>query len=720
MLSRFIRRACAPSLISLVVIAPVAFAPFAIASAQTAAKSSATAKPAASKAATAQPAPAAKPLNRANLDTTCAACKDFYQYANGGWLKKNKIPDDKASLGSFGMLGDKNQEVVQKIVADDANRVRDFETKPGTNEWKIGTYYLSCMDTVAMQAAGFKPIKPTLDAIAAAKTTDDIAKLFGTKGTGGGGRGGGGGGGVAPFGIGPSTDPKNSQLVILSANQGGLTLSRDDYLNDNERAVKRRADYLEHVAKSLMLVGESDANSKTEATNILALETAIAKISLAPADMRDPQAMYHKMTMAEFEKMTPHLNVARYLQQQGAKTMADVNVRVPKFFTSIDSIVAAVPVDNWKAYLRWHTVGGAMGSLSGPFRAEAFRWQQITSGVKVAEPRTKLCASSTSNALGEAVGEEWVKRNFSPETKARATKMVDNLVSALRDRINALDWMSAATKVQAVTKLNAFLRKVAYPDKWRDYSAMQIKTGSYYENEKAVGEWNSTRSWARVGKVPDRTEWSMTPPTVNASYSSSLNQIQFPAGILQPPFFDPNADDAVNYGALGAVIGHEMSHGFDDSGRQFDAIGNLRDWWTPDDAAKYKVAAQRVVDQFNGFTIVDDKSFVNGRLTQGENIADLGGLTVGYAALQKALAGKPHTKIDGFTPEQRFFLAWAQIWRGLSRPEAELQNLKTNPHAPGKWRVDGPLANMPEFKAAWGCKDGDDMVRAANLRARIW
>ncbi|MDQ6612830.1 MAG: M13 family metallopeptidase [Gemmatimonadota bacterium] len=711
MLSRFVRRALLVSL-----SAPL-YTGVALASAQTPPRSAA--KPAVSK--PPQPPmqqPAVKALNRANLDTTCAACKDFYQYANGGWLKKNKIPDDKSNLGSFGMLGDKNQEVVQKIVADDANRVRDFETKPGTNEWKIGTFYLSCMDTAAMQTAGFKPIKPTLDAIAAAKTTDDVVKLFAIKGTQGGGRGGGGG--MAPFGIGPSTDPKNSQLVILSANQGGLTLSRDDYLSDNERAVKRRADYVDHVARTLALLGESASESKAQATSILALETAIAKVSLAPADMRDPQAMYHKMTLPEFEKTTPHLNLSRYLQQQGAKTTADVNVRVPKFFVSIDSIVAAEPVENWKAYLRWHTVDGAMSSLSAPFRAEAFRWQQITSGVKVAQARTKLCASATSTALGEAVGEEWVKRNFTPEAKARATKMVDNLVSALRDRINGLDWMSAPTKAQAVTKLNAFLRKVAYPDKWRDYSAMQIKTGSYYENEKAVGEWNSTRSWARVGKVPDRTEWSMTPPTVNASYSSSLNQIQFPAGILQPPFFDPNADDAVNYGALGAVIGHEMSHGFDDSGRQFDAAGNLRDWWTPEDAAKYKVAAQRVVDQFNGFTVVDDKSFVNGRLTQGENIADLGGLTVGYAALQKALAGKPHSKIDGFTPEQRFFLAWAQIWRGLSRPEAELQNLKTNPHAPGKWRVDGPLANMPEFKAAWGCKDGDAMVRPENLRARIW
>jgi len=383
-------------------------------------------------------------------------------------------------------------------------------------------------------------------------------------------------------------------------------------------------------------------------------------------------------------------------------------------------LLTTTPVDTWKAYLRWHVTNGALSSLSSPFRKEAFRWQQITSGVKEQQAREKQCAAATNAALGEAVGETWIKRNFSPEAKARAAKMVDNLVSALRDRINGLDWMSQPTKVQAVAKLNAFLRKVAYPDKWRDYSTLAIKPGSYYENQQAVAEWNSARSWARVGKAPARDEWSMTPPTVNASYSSSLNQIQFPAGILQPPFFDPNADDAVNYGALGAVIGHEMTHGFDDSGRQFDAQGNLRDWWTTEDAAKYKTAAQRVVDQFNGYTVVDTVSHVNGRLTLGENIADLGGLTVAYYAMEKAIAGKPHSKIDGFTPEQRFFLGWAQVWRGLSRPEAELENLKTNPHSPGKWRTNGPLSNMPEFAKAWGCKDGDPMVRPDSLRARIW
>jgi putative endopeptidase len=660
-------------------------------------------------------------LDRANLDTTCAPCTDFYQFANGTWLTRNTIPPDKTNLGSFGMLGDKNQEIVQNIVVDDAKLVYAGEAKDGSNDWKIGNYYLACMDTVAMDKLASRPIKPTLDAIAAAKTTDDVVKVMGTPNAGGGGGGrGGGGGGLAPFSMGPSTDPKNSKLIILSANQGGLVLSRDDYLSSNERTVKRRTDYVDHVARSFALMGESQSQAQGDANTILALETSLAKITIPQADMRDPVATYHKMGLPEFQQMTPHVNWTRYLQQHTARGSFDVNVRAPSYFMAMDSLLAATPVSDWQTYLRWHALNGAMGSLSGSFRQEAFRWQQVTTGVQMQQARMKSCASQTNGAMGEAVGQDWIKRNFSPEAKARAAKMVDNLVSALGDRIRGLDWMSAETKSQAIIKLSAFMRKVAYPDKWRDYSTLPVKPGAYFANERAVAEWNAARTWARLGKAPPRDEWSMTPPTVNASYSSSLNQIQFPAGILQPPFFDPNADDAVNYGALGAVIGHEMTHGFDDSGRQFDAQGNLRDWWTPDDATKYKAAAQLVVDQFNGYTVVDSATHVNGRQTLGENIADLGGLTVAYFAMQKAIANKPHPKIDGFTPEQRFFLAWAQIWRGLSRPEAQIQQVKTDAHSPGKWRVDGPLSNMPEFKAAWGCKDGDPMVRPDALRARIW
>ncbi len=658
---------------------------------------------------------------KSNFDTTCAPCTDFYEYADGGWLKDHTIPPDKTGLSAFGMLGDKNQDVVHHIMDDDASLVRSRETKPGTNEWKIGTFYMACMDTVAIDKLGMKPLKPALDAIAPVNTTDDVVKAFGRREGGGGGRGGGGG--MAPFSLSPGSDPKNANDIIVSANQGGLGLaSREDYLNDDPRSTKMREDYVAHVTRSLELIGESTAEAQADAQSILTLETALARVQVSRVAMRDPNATYHKMSLADFQKMTPHIDWSRYLQQQGAKGVTEVNVRTPTYFTALDSILPTVSVADWKAYLRWHATSGAMGNLSAPFRAEAFRWQQVTSGIKEAPPRWRECAGSTNGALGEAVGQDYIKRNFSPQAKARAAKMVDNLVNALRDRIEGLDWMSRPTKDQAVTKLNAYLRKVAYPDKWRSYGTLDVKSGEFYANLRAVAQWNSARSWARVGKPLDKSEWSMMPPTVNASYSPSLNQIQFPAGILQPPFFDPNADDAVNYGAIGAVIGHEMTHGFDDQGRQFDADGNLRDWWQPEDAAKYKVAAQRVVDQFNGYTVIDSETHVNGRQTLGENIADLGGLTVAYAALEKALGNDPakRRKIDGFTPEQRFFLAWAQIWHELQRPEAELNQIKTNPHSPGKWRVDGPLSNMPAFKAAWGCKDGDPMVRPDSLRAVIW
>jgi putative endopeptidase len=655
---------------------------------------------------------------QSNFDTTCAPCTDFYGYANGGWLKSHTIPPDKASLASFGILGDKNQDVVHQIVMDDASLVRSRETAPGTNEWKIGTFYAACMDTTQIDRMGDKPLQPVLAAIAALETTDDVVRAFGRRDVGGGGRGGGG---LAPFGLFPGSDPKNANDIIVSASQGGLGLaSRDDYLNDDPRSRKRRDDYLGHVTRSLVLTGESDAQARQDAESILALETALARVQMPRVEMRDPNATYHKMSLAEFQRMTPRIDWTRYLKQQGAARVTTVNVRTPAYFAALDSLLPAVAVVQWKAYLRWHAVDATMGNLSAPFRAEAFRWQQITSGVKEPPPRWRQCAQATNGALGEAVGQDYIKRNFSPAGKARAAKMVDNLVSALRDRINGLDWMSAATKKQAVAKLDAYLRKVAYPDRWRSYATLAVHTDAYYENLRAVADWNAARNWAKVGKPLDRGEWSMMPPTVNASYSPSLNQIQFPAGILQPPFFDPDADDAVNYGAIGAVIGHEMTHGFDDQGRQFDGHGNLRDWWTPEDAAKYTVAAQRVVDQFDSYTVVDGETHVNGRLTEGENIADLGGLTVAYAALEKALGNKPRTKIDGFTPEQRFFLAWARIWRGLQRPEAVLQQIKTNPHSPGNWRVNGPISNMPAFKAAWGCKDGDAMVRPDSLRAIIW
>jgi putative endopeptidase len=454
---------------------------------------------------------------------------------------------------------------------------------------------------------------------------------------------------------------------------------------------------------------------------VLALETRLAGASMPRVAMRDPNATYHKMSLAEFQAITPHIDMKRYLDQVGAGTVTVVNVRQPDFFRTVDTLVTTVPLEDWKAYLRWRAASSASPALSSAFVNQSFSWQQNLSGAKELRPRWKRCAGATNAVLGEAVGEEYVRRTFTPAAKARALAMVNNLRDVLRERIGQLAWMSDSTKSQALVKLNAFTRKIGYPDKWRDYSALQVKQGAFAENLQAATRFSNAREWKKLGKPVDRTEWAMTPPTVNAYYSPLLNEIVFPAGILQPPFYDAGADDAVNYGGMGAVIGHEMTHAFDDQGRQFDASGNLRDWWTAQDAAAYKARAQLVSDQFDRYTVLDSATHVNGKLTLGENLADLGGLTIAYAAFQKSLAGKARpANIDGFTPEQRFFLSWAQVWRESSRPEAARVQVNTNPHAPAQWRVNGPLSNMPEFARAFSCKAGDPMVRADSLRAQIW
>jgi putative endopeptidase len=385
-----------------------------------------------------------------------------------------------------------------------------------------------------------------------------------------------------------------------------------------------------------------------------------------------------------------------------------------------DPARGGVPVAAWKAYLRWRIVHAAAPALPVAFEREHFAFERLFSGATEMLPRWKRCVGATDGALGEELGREYVARTFSPEAKTRAVRIVDNLVRELRARIEQLPWMGAATRAEALVKLDAFTRKIGYPDHWRDYSTMTIGTTDYLTNLRAARQFETARDWAKIGRPTDRTEWGMTPPTVNAYENPLLNEIVFPAGILQPPFYDPKADDALNYGAMGAVIGHEMSHAFDDQGRQYDKTGNLRDWWTPDDAARYDAEALKIVRQFDAYTVLDSATHVQGRLTLGENIGDFGGLTVAYAAMKRALAQHPQPTIDGFTPEQRFFLGWAQVWRELDRPEYLRYLVNSNEHSPSKWRVNGPLSNMPEFRAAWGCREGDPMVRPDALRPHIW
>jgi len=656
-----------------------------------------------------------RPLDRANMDTTCAACTNFFQFANGGWLKTAQIPAAYSRWGSFEALADKNQLVLKQIVEEAAAKpvVAVADQKSGAaNVQKIGAFYRSCMDSAAAERAGIEPLRPVLQQIDAIKTTDDVKHVLGTLEHEAG---------LAPFGAGVGPDAKDSKSLIVTAVQGGLGLpDRDVYLVDNPRFKGFRDAYVQHLVNLFTLAGTPGEMAQADAQKVLALETKLAKAQMSRVQMRDPNATYHKMSLAQFQASTPHIDWAAFFKAQGAPPVADVNVMTPGYFTAVDSLLGSEPADAWKAYFRAHALHGAAGALSAAFVNENFHFAQNFSGAKEQLPRWKRCTNATNGALSEAVGQEYVRRTFTEQDKARANAIVTNLRAALHDRIEQLGWMSDATKKQALAKLDAFTQKVGYPDKWKDYSDLQVVDGSYYANLRRVTDWGEAKSWAKLGKPIDRTEWLMTPSDVNAYYRPDWNEIVFPAGVLQFPFFNPQADDAVNYGAMGAAIGHEMSHGFDDQGRQFDAQGNLRDWWTADDAAKYDAQAQRVVEQFNAYTVVDSTTHVNGKLTLGENIGDLGGLAIAYAAMEKSLGNKPRTKIDGFTPEQRFFLAWAQIWREQMRPEAARNLVLTNVHSPGIWRVNGPLSNMPEFKAAWGCKDGDAMVRPAEKRAQIW
>ena len=658
-------------------------------------------------------AAASKAIDRANFDTTCAACTDFYTFANGGWLKRSTIPPAYPEWSALFELHDKNEAVVHDVIEAAANDVRAGKAPAGSSLYKIGSYYDACMDTVAIEALSTKPLEATMARIAAIKSADQLPSALAELERSNG---------LAPFGVGAGPDLRNSNRLIVNAGQGGLSLPEKSYYLSPDTSFKKIRDgFVVHVANMFQLYGESASDAKAHAQAVLDIETKFAQVSMDRVAMRNPMALYHLMTLAQFDSITPHIKWESYIATQGAPSVTDVNVAQPDFFKAMDGFLTSIPLDDWKALLRWRLLHASANVLPKRFADEHFSFARSFTGQRERAPRWKTCTANTVAILGEAVGQEYVKRTFTPEAKARAKTIVDNMVSALREQISQLDWMSDSTKKQALIKLDAFTRKIGYPDKWRDYSKLEVARGEYYGNVRRGTAWATAVSWSKVGKPVDKTEWGMTPDQVNAYYNPLWNEIVFPAGILQPPVFDPNADDAVNYGAMGAVIGHEMSHGFDDQGRRFDAQGNLRDWWTKEDADKYNAQAQRVVDQFNAYTVVDSTTHVNGKLTLGENIGDLGGLKIAYVAMERSM--KAHGRqpnIDGFTPEQRFFLGWAQAWRALQRDEALKAQVNTNPHAPAKWRVNGPFSNMPEFKAAWGCKDGDPMVRPEALRARIW
>ena len=655
---------------------------------------------------------AAPALDRTNLDTTCAACADFYQFANGGWLKKTKIPAAYPSYGGFEELFDRNNDVLHDILEKAAADAKSGRLKEGENSWKVGAYYGACMDTAAIEKIGAAPLKPLLDSInAIASSAELAAALMHLEHSDG----------LAPFGNGAEQDPRDATMMIVSLSQGGLTFPERDYYFRTDSVTRNIRDkFVGHVRAMMLLAGDAPDVAAAAGKTVLDFETQLAKASRTPVALRDPVANYHKMTLAEVQKLAPHIDWTTFYLVQGAPSVPAIDVGQPEFIAAIDGMIASAPLASWKAYLRWHAVHSNAAALSFAFVQENFKAEQLLTGAKEILPRWKRCSGSVDNAIGELLGQEFVAKTFPPEAKTRAVTIVGNLIDALKARIDSLDWMSAQTKPQALAKLAAFTRKIGYPDTWRDYSKLEVKPGQHFANRHAAQRFATARNWNKIGKPVDRLEWGMTPPTVNAYYNPQLNEIVFPAGILQPPFYNATADDAINYGAMGAVIGHEMTHGFDDEGRQFDKDGNLKDWWAKADAAKYITEANKVVMQFDSYSIVDSATHVNGKLTLGENIADFGGLTVAYAAMKKAIGDGPHEKIDGFTPEQRFFLGWAQAWRTLTRVEYARMLVNADPHSPSKWRVNGPLSNMPEFKAAFGCADSAAMVRPASARPRIW
>jgi putative endopeptidase len=644
------------------------------------------------------------------IDTSVKPCQDFYQYANGNWLANNPIPAERASWGAGAELSEKNLEVIHQILEEAA---RDTKAPKGSPRRKVGDFYRSGMDEARIEAEGVKPLAAEFARIEAVKDVptlqDALAHLH-------------------RFNVNPAfnffayQDYKNSTRIIAWLYQGGLGLpNRDYYTKEDERSKEIRTQYVAHIAKMFELLGDKPEQAQAQAKTVMEMETRLARSSMTPVEERDPAATYHKMTLAELNALTPGLQWNRYFRGVGLTDPGDINVAQPVFYKEVGQMMTGVPIADWKTYLRWALINSQAPRLSSAFVNEDFNFYgRVVRGTKELRPRWKRINSAIDSGLGEALGQLYVERAFSPQAKARALEMVMNLKAALRDRIKALDWMSEATRQQALKKLDAINVKVGYPDKWRDYSALNIDNGPYVLNAMRADEFEFQRNLNKIGKPIDRTEWGITTPTVDAYYNPNFNEIVFPAGILQPPFFDPAADDATNYGGVGSVIGHELTHGFDDQGRQFDAEGNLRNWWTAEDEKNYNARAQIVETQYNEF-IPLESLHINGKLTLGENIADLGGLKIAYLAFQKSLEGKPRPQpIDGFTPEQRFFLAFAQNWRRNTRPETLRLMLLSDPHSPPRFRVNGPVSNMPEFFEAFGCKPGDPSVRAENIQVKIW
>ena len=649
------------------------------------------------------------PLDPQNMDLTVKPGDNFYQYANGNWIKNNPIPDEYSRFGAFEYLIEENYTALRTILEGSA---KNTKAQTGSLEQKIGDFFATAMDTVAIEEAGLTPLTAEFEKIAALKTKkdvlDQIAYMHSKS--------------LFPlFFIFPEQDKKNSEMVITYLWQGGLGMTdRDYYISDDGRSKELRSEYVKHLVKMFELMGDDSESARKAADTIMKIETRLAKASNTRLENRDPQATFNKMDLNKFGSISKY-DWPSYFETIGVSDPGEINVAQPKFFTEIGRMVSDVPVNDWKTYLRWNLINTAADYLNSDFVNQNFHFYgTVLSGQKALQTRWKRMLRETNAALGEAVGQLYVEKYFPPAAKERMVELVMNLKYALGERIKALDWMSEDTKQKALTKLKKVNVKIGYPDKWRDYTNLEINRDSFVENVLRASEFDLKRELDKIGKPVDRDEWHMYPQTVNAYYHPLMNEIVFPAAILQPPFFNMAADDAVNYGAIGVVIGHEMTHGFDDQGRQYDAKGELNEWWSKEDSERFTARSQRLVDQFNAFSVFDSLH-VDGKLTLGENIADLGGLNISLTAYNKSLEGEQQpATIDGLTNYQRFFLGYAQLWRQNIRDKELMRRLKEDVHSPGRFRVNGPIVNMPEFYAAFDIEPENKMYVEPDKRAKIW
>lgn len=654
-----------------------------------------------------KPKPKSMAINPADMETSVNPAADFDNYANGGWKKRFPIPNEKSRFGSFDLLADTGEVQVQKLITEIASK----KQASGSIGQKIADFYNTGMDTAKIEQEGLTPLKPIFDQIAGIQNNEQLMKVVAdlhTKGVG------------PMYVVYSEADQKNSQMVVAYLRQGGLGMpDRDYYMKDDEQSKKIQEAYKEHLGKMFVLSGTDEATAKANVDLVYNLEKRLASKSMTRLEMRDPNSTYHKMNVDGLQKVSPEINWTAHFQDLGLNKPGDFIVCQPDFFAELGKMTKEIPVDAWKVYLQWQVLRSTSSYLSTAFVNENFNFFGKTLTGQVAQrPRWKRVQGSTSGALSEALGQLYVQKYFPAESKKRMIDLVSNLRKSLGERIKQLTWMSDETKAKALEKLDAITVKVGYPDKWRDYSALEVSDKSYIENVLKARKFDFDFMVSKINKPVDKTQWLMSPQTVNAYYEPTANEIVFPAAILQPPFFYVDGDDAVNYGAIGVVIGHEMTHGFDDQGRLYDKVGNLSEWWTAEDSKKFKERTQILVNQYSNFTVLDTLK-ANGELSLGENIADLGGLNIAYNALQKVLTGKEEP-IDGFTPNQRFFLAYAHLWAQNIRDKEIIRRTKEDVHSLGRFRVLGPLRNLPEFYQAFNVKDGDYMFLKENERAVIW